>query len=89
VNCGFSVDHVISNDYSAVKPIEDEESDCHSFTTYPTYDSALVVCLVWSMYCVYCMLGQHWTRPEEEDAADHNLGFSERNGSSQKVHVSV
>jgi hypothetical protein len=30
VNCGFSIDHVSSNDDSAMKLSEDEEDDWHS-----------------------------------------------------------
>jgi hypothetical protein len=54
VKCGFSNDHVISND-SAVKLNEDEEDDWHSlqspgvqFEDYTTCDSALEVCGIMS-----------------------------------------
>jgi hypothetical protein len=67
---GFSIDHVSSNDDSAVKLTEVEENDWHSlqphgmqFVDYPTCDSALEICGVWS---VDQLLDQQLTRPEEE-----------------------
>jgi hypothetical protein len=45
VKCGFSTDHVSSNDDSAVKLMEHEEDDWHSLSEgYPTHNSALTVC---------------------------------------------
>jgi hypothetical protein len=50
VNCGFSIDHVSSNDDSAVKLTECEEDDWHSllplgvqFEDYTTRDISLEV----------------------------------------------
>jgi hypothetical protein len=50
VMCGFSNDHISSNDDSAVKFTENEEDDCHSlplgvqFEDYTTCNNALEVC---------------------------------------------
>jgi hypothetical protein len=70
VKCRFSVDHVSSNNGSAVKLAEDEEDDCHSLQSlgvqsegYTTCDSALKVCGIQSVDQV---IDQHLTRPEEE-----------------------
>jgi hypothetical protein len=78
VKCGFSSEHVSSNDDSAVKLNEDEEDDWHSLQPlgvqsedYPTCDSALEICQVWGVDQV---LGQHLTMPEEEteeEVAEH------------------
>jgi hypothetical protein len=81
VKCGFSNDHVSSNDDSAVKLIEDEEDDWHSLhplgvqsEDWPTCDSAVEVCGIQSVDQV---LDQHLTRPEEEDVAEHKATFSD------------
>jgi hypothetical protein len=51
MKCGFLIDHVSSNDDSAVKLSEDEEDGWHSLQhlcveseDYPTCDSTLEVC---------------------------------------------
>jgi hypothetical protein len=66
VKCGFS-----TNVDSAVELSEDEEDDWHSLQPlevqsedYPTYGSVLKACGVQSVDQV---LGQHLTRPEEEE----------------------
>jgi hypothetical protein len=63
VKCGFSIDHVSSNDDSAVILSEDEEDDWQSLQALgvqsegcTTCDSALEVCGVRSVDCV---LDQH------------------------------
>jgi hypothetical protein len=75
VRCGFSIDHVSSNDESALKLTEDEEDDWHNLQLlgvqsedYPTCDSALKVFGVRSV--------NHLTRPEEEEeVAEHKATF--------------
>jgi hypothetical protein len=66
VKCGFSTD-VSRNDDSAVKLTEDEKMSGTFYRllecSYPTCDSALEVCGVWS---VDHLLDQYFTRPEEE-----------------------
>jgi hypothetical protein len=83
VKCGFSNDHVSSNDGSAVKLSEDEEDDWHSlqplgvqFGSYTTCgDSAFEVCGIQSFDH---MSEQHLTRPEEEEeVAEHKAVFLE------------
>jgi hypothetical protein len=66
--CGFSNDHVSSND-SAVKLSEDKENDWHSleplgvqFRDYTTCDSVLEVCGIQSVDQV---LDEYLTRPGE------------------------
>jgi hypothetical protein len=56
VKCSFSIDHVSSNENSAVKLMEDEEDDSHSLHHLglqsegcPTCDNALEICGVWSV----------------------------------------
>jgi hypothetical protein len=75
VKYGFSTDHVGINDGSAGKFTEDEDDDWHSLQPLgvqcedcPTCDNALEV-------CVYDMLDQHLTRPEEEEVAEHKPTF--------------
>jgi hypothetical protein len=70
VTCGFSNDHVSSNDDSAVKLSEDEEYNWHSLhplgaqcEDYTIYDSALEVCGIPS---ANHMSDQHLTIPEDE-----------------------
>jgi hypothetical protein len=77
VNCGFSIDHVSSSDDSAVKLTEDEEDDCYILQPlgmqsedYPTCDSALEVCGVWSVNHV---LDQYLTRPEEKPEEEEEV----------------
>jgi hypothetical protein len=80
VKCGFLIDHVSSNDDSAVKFSEDEEFDWHSsqplgvhFEDHTIYDSALEVSGIQSSDQV---LDQHLTRPEEEEeVAEHKAAF--------------
>jgi hypothetical protein len=78
VKYDFSTDHVSSSD-NAVKLVEDGKDDWDSLQPlgvrsedYPTYDSALEVCGVWSVDQV---LDQHLTTPEEaekeEEVAEH------------------
>jgi hypothetical protein len=74
VKCGFSNDHISTNDDSAVKLIEDEENDWYSlqplgvqFEGCTTCDSALEVC---GILFVSQVLDQHLTMPEEEPEAE-------------------
>jgi hypothetical protein len=68
VKFSFLIENVSTNDNSAMKLDEDEEVDRHSLLPlgvqsedYPTYDSALEVCGVWS---IDHTLVQHLTMPE-------------------------
>jgi hypothetical protein len=94
VKCGFSIDHISSNDGSAVKLSDDEKDDWCSlqplglqFEDYTICDTTLKVCDVQNIDQV---LDQQLTRPEKgpekEVAEDKNfLGCTERIGSRQKV----
>jgi hypothetical protein len=97
VKCGFSYDHVSSNDYRVVKLKEDEEEDEHilqpcgmQFGDYTDCENALEVCGIQSVNQV---LDQHLTRPEEEEEVcrvlSSILGCPKRTGSSKKVLVSI
>jgi hypothetical protein len=73
VKCGFSNNHVSSNDDSAVKLSEDEQDDWHSSQPLGVQSGALEVSQVQSVDQVS---DQHLTRSEEEpeeeeEAAEH------------------
>jgi hypothetical protein len=80
VKCGFSTDHVSSNDDGVMELSEDEEDYWHSFQPlevqsedYSTCGSVLEACGVQSVNQV---LGQHLTRPEEEEEViEHKATF--------------
>jgi 23S rRNA U2552 (ribose-2'-O)-methylase RlmE/FtsJ len=82
VKCCFLIDHVSSNDGSAVKLTEEEEDDWHSSQPlgvqsedYATCDSALKVSGAQSVDQV---LDQHLARLEvepEEEVAEHKGSF--------------
>jgi hypothetical protein len=69
VKFSFLIEHISTNDNSAMKLGEGEDDDRHSLLPlgvqsedYPTYDSALEVCRVRS---IDHTLDQHLTMPEE------------------------
>jgi hypothetical protein len=71
MKCGFSADHVSTNDDSALKhnEVEEERDDQYclqplrvQFEDCTTFDSDLEVC---GIHSVVQMLDQHLTRPEK------------------------
>jgi hypothetical protein len=80
VKCGFSNNHVTSNDNNAVKLSEDAENDWHilqplgvQYEKYATCDSSLEVC---GIQRATQMLHQHLTMTEEEqEVAEHKATF--------------
>jgi hypothetical protein len=83
VKCGILIDHVSSNDDSALKLTEDEKDDWHSLQPlgvqsedYPTCDSALKICEIRNVNQV---LDQHLIKPEEpeveEETEEHKATF--------------
>jgi hypothetical protein len=81
VKCGFSTDHVSSNDGSSVKLTEDEDDDWHSlqslgvqFEDCTTGGSDLEV--FGGIQSVCQVSDQHLTKPEgEEEVAEHKATY--------------